>query len=836
MKKRTFKADLHVHSRHSGRPSAWVLKKIGCGESYTDPLCLYEILKSRDMDFVTITDHNTIDGCMEIGHLDGTFISEEVTTYFPADNCKMHVLVYNITEGQHADIVRVRKNIFDLVNYLNAQGIVHALAHPMCSLNGVLQVRHFEQCLLLFKNFELNGARDHLQNTIMQRIAAGLTADRIAQLAADHDLSPCGDRPWDKCLIGGSDDHSSKYMGRSYTQVTEGASVETFVRAIGRCSATVKTYKATPKTMAHNIYSIMYQFYEDTFQIDRWIKDSRLSGFLKELLLHAPNGQVPKDAIHRSQKKWAFGFSRATRSARWLQSAKRVMFSDPRKKKAPSPALVGSSVSHQFLENAQRVLSEHCDKRSCQAYQGSPAPASGEDIWFEFVNDVSDRIVRQSADDILGKLTDADLFYLFTHVGSSGSLYMMLSPYFVAYSLFSRDRSRSIDCLKRFGHLSQDVGGSGRRIALFTDTFNQINGVATAIQCQMAAARKKDKPLTLITCDPEKQPGTHVKAFEPIGAYDLPEYPELKIYYPPFLRILSYCYRARFTHIHAETPGAMGLAALGAAKLLDLPFCGTYHTSLPQTVGSLTGDPDIESLFWKYIIWFYGQMDRIYVPSGSTAEELIEKGLPESKVVVHQAGVNISSFHPGKRNGYFSDRFRVADAKVKLLYVGRVSKEKNLEVLEVMIRRISRMRDDVHLIVVGEGPYMPTMQEGLQGLPTTFTGYLTGEELAQAYASSDIFVFPSTVDTMGIALLEAQASGLPVIVTDKAGPSENMIDGKTGFVVKADGDQTADGFIDKTLHLCENANLRRDMRQNARAYALNRSFENSFSTFWDNYP
>lgn len=92
------KIDLHVHSKYSKRPSEWILKKLGCPESFTDPLHLYRIAKKRGMSAVTITDHNAIDGCLEIAHLPDTFISEEVTTYFPEDGCKLHVLAYDVDE------------------------------------------------------------------------------------------------------------------------------------------------------------------------------------------------------------------------------------------------------------------------------------------------------------------------------------------------------------------------------------------------------------------------------------------------------------------------------------------------------------------------------------------------------------------------------------------------------------------------------------------------------------------------------------------------------------------------------------------------------------------
>ena len=148
--------DLHVHSRFSKRTSQWVLKKIGCPESFTEPRQVYDTAIKKGMDMVTITDHNTISGALEIAHLPGTFVSEEITTYFPENGCKVHVLAYDISEAQHLDIQKVRENIFDLTGYLDRENIYHVLAHPLYSVNDRLTLEHFEKLVLLFKTFELN--------------------------------------------------------------------------------------------------------------------------------------------------------------------------------------------------------------------------------------------------------------------------------------------------------------------------------------------------------------------------------------------------------------------------------------------------------------------------------------------------------------------------------------------------------------------------------------------------------------------------------------------------------------------------------------------------------
>jgi glycosyltransferase involved in cell wall biosynthesis len=227
-----------------------------------------------------------------------------------------------------------------------------------------------------------------------------------------------------------------------------------------------------------------------------------------------------------------------------------------------------------------------------------------------------------------------------------------------------------------------------------------------------------------------------VKNFTPIGTFDLPEYPELKLYYPPLLKMLNYCYENNFTHIHSATPGPIGLAALAITKILKVPINGTYHTSLPQYTSYLTDDNYMEKIMWKYTIWYYNQMEKIYVPSKATGDELIMKGIPEGKIRFFSRGIDVKRFHPNKRNGFLRKRFNLRENSLKLLYVGRVSKEKNLPDLMKVIHRLYKIRPDIHFIVVGDGPFMKDMKNGLNGMPVTFTGYLNGEDLAQTYASS----------------------------------------------------------------------------------------------------
>src|SRR5256712_8748156 len=178
------RCDLHIHSRYSARSEEWLFRRFDFPDSYSDPRELHAQLLGRGMDYVTITDHDTIEGCLQIGDLPNTFISEQITTYFPQDPCKIHVLAWGISEAEHTDITIVRDNILALQRYLQAAKIAHAVAHPLYSINGKLEASHLERLILLFKHFEgINGLRDALLSELVQTLFCSLTPDRLGTLA-----------------------------------------------------------------------------------------------------------------------------------------------------------------------------------------------------------------------------------------------------------------------------------------------------------------------------------------------------------------------------------------------------------------------------------------------------------------------------------------------------------------------------------------------------------------------------------------------------------------------------------------------------------------------------
>ena len=213
---RETRIDLHLHSRASTDTGSWFLNRAVLPESYTEPAHAYATAKRRGMDLVTLTDHNTISGALEIAHHPDVVVGVEVTTTFPDDRVPVHVLVWGLDEGRWADVDRLRPNLHELVVYLEGAGLPFALAHPLHRVGGELTADHIERCLLLFRLWEgRNGSRPAATNEVACRIARSASRDLLERLAEKHGITPRGDGP--PALTGGSDDHGAFDIASTWT-------------------------------------------------------------------------------------------------------------------------------------------------------------------------------------------------------------------------------------------------------------------------------------------------------------------------------------------------------------------------------------------------------------------------------------------------------------------------------------------------------------------------------------------------------------------------------------------------------------------------------------------
>lgn len=798
----TSRADLHIHSRHSDRAADWVLRRLDFPASYSDPLQTYNRLKAAGMDFVTLTDHNTISGCLEIAHLPGVIVGEEVTVYFPEDECRVHLLVWGITEAQHRQIQDSRENIYETQALLASEKIAHAVAHPFHRVNEKLTSLHLQKLALLFRHFEgINGRYCGLVSDVTREVFGHLTPRHIEIFNARTGIEPTHDEPWKKVFTGGSDDHGGTYPARAFTLVPQCREASEFLDHVRNGSCEAGGEAGTPLTLAHSTYSTAFQYAKARLALK---PGDPGTGLMEKIFSRFMEGQDPTEfsladklgfLVQGVATGKIFDIAKAGTSSVWKDLA--ASFGKPEMKAALARETAG------VAEPERRA--------------------------FLIANLITNQLGYRFVTQFIQQISTGKFLESIQTIIPVAPLVGLLSPYIHAFRLPRREWLR--ECTRTLCGTTPDLLKNRRR-AWFTDTLEDVNGVATTIRKMTAAGVAAGHDITVMTCRSEvADHGIPLKNFQPIGEFELPEYELQRLSFPPALQIFDYLERGGFSEVIISTPGPTGLTALAAAKTLGLRAVGIYHTDFPQYVRILTDDSFMETLTWNFMHWFYSQLDVIYVNSEDYRKCWVERGIAREKLHILPRGLDTRLFHPAKRNTDFWKARGLRDGETGMLFVGRVSKEKNLDVLVSATRRLAETQTPVRPLIVGDGPYMPEMKKLIPD--AIFTGYLQGEDLAAAYAAADLFVFPSTTDTFGNVILEAQASGIPAIVSDVGGPRDLVHHGKDGFVTKALDSTELAGAIRR---LVEDPSLRAHMGLAARGKVESRDWTEAFEKFWHESP
>lgn len=341
------------------------------------------------------------------------------------------------------------------------------------------------------------------------------------------------------------------------------------------------------------------------------------------------------------------------------------------------------------------------------------------------------------------------------------------------------------------------------RVAIVSDTLDDTNGVALGLRRLAAAATRAGHCVHLVgAARPGVAAGDPVVRIPAALSASLPIYPDMTWSVPELPPLVEHLARSADI-VQVSTPGPMGLAGLIAGRMLGLPVIAQYHTEVAEYAARMSGMPMLGAIVSPIVGWFYQQAQLCLAPSQAVVERLASLGVPRDRIVRVRRGVDLALFDPDRRE---RSRFTAPTA----LYVGRLSREKNLDGLLAAWSLVRRDRPDAQLAIVGEGPLAGTLQrDGVVEL-----GPAHGVELAALFASADVFAFASETETFGNVVVEAAASGLPAVVTSRGAAHEHVIHNETGVVT-----DNADAFAAAVTRLLDDPVARARMGAAARAHA-----------------
>jgi glycosyltransferase involved in cell wall biosynthesis/predicted metal-dependent phosphoesterase TrpH len=701
--------DMHVHSTASELSKLGIQRSLHLPECATEPEEVYELARRRGMDFVTITDHDTIQGALAIDHLPGTFISEELTVAFKGEPQAVHVLCYGITPHDHEWLRRHNDDVETCAAYLSEQEITCALAHPFFAVRAPLTARHRRRLAQLFPVWETrNGSR-----------AKELNLPAFVYIETHGGTA-----------IGGSDDHAGIDIGRTFTEVP-------------RC--------ATPQ----------------------------------EFLAHVRAGRAEAHGAQGSAAKWAHAaMALAIRS---LQGDERDA--------PPDPSAV--------LRIVERVMSEG-DARTGE--HGDPELARPEDAramlqgWLAAMDlGVSSRELLRLLQE--GELSHPDLMRRSRriHERALASAVSSLVSAVQAGELNLAPRASALfeACIPAIPYAAATAflgreklkltrgDGERPRVALVADGLGATHGVARTV----AQVRERGVPgyeVEVIGTDADVD-----RRLSSVAEIEIPFYSGMRIGVPGVPALVEALADGRYDLIHLVSPGPAGIGAWLLARVMQLPVIGSYHTELAAYAGLRSGSAHLELFAAAALRGFYAPCEMVLSPSEATDARLAELGIDRERTGRWDRGVDLTRFDPAHRDP------KLFGGTCNVLYAGRLTREKGVDLLADAFLA-ARARDPrLHLVLAGGGPEEPMLHERLRE-HATFLGWLEGEELARVYASADAFLFASRTDTFGQVILEAQASGLPVIAVDEGGPASLIEHGDSGLLTAPDPDALASALVSVT--------------------------------------
>lgn len=826
--------DLHCHDLNSDRTDELLGRMLGLPETWLPTKNLVSILKSRNCDVVTITNHNNARSCYALQDKGiDVLVGAEFSCTLPDFGVGVHVLTFGFTPDQEARLNVLRKDLYRFQEYCWQENIPTVLAHPLhyYSPTGTPPQALMDRFALLFERFEgVNGQRDAQGNLTTVRWVESLDAEALISISRRSGIpvdAYCR-HPFQKRLTGGSDCHMGIFAGTVGTLMhVPGLSNRHALRSELALEA-LREGRTVPYGTGNGEQNLTLAFLDYFCQAVLYMKDPGLLN----ILLHTGGSK---------QKGLAFGIGNILFELRQCRDIKRFIKIFHAAVSGEGPGILtrafAPSEYRPILYELNRIArarignpSEYYDRLEqllpflsksfldifCQRFNRNLKIKSNWKCiqiadFFSFLEQPSRlRVIfggRNSGGVELGDKVHTKGFdgLLFPFLGAA----VLAGASFAGARVISNQMDFALELASRLA-----LPRRTPRALWLTDTYGDRNGVSYALKAILEEVQKNDLPIDFVICSSTIKSEPHLIVLPPVSEINAPVYQDQKIRIPDLLEMQGVFKKGAYDRLVCSTEGPMGLIGLYLKNAFRVPAFSYLHTDWVDFARrSLNFDDALLSRLQRVLKIYYQAFDGIFVLNSEQRNWLASPKMSiASKSIfstAHWAGGHFKPVNRARENQYPE-----LIGKPVLLYVGRLSEEKGVLELPGIFAKIRLQKPDAEMLIAGTGPAETRLRKEFP--EAQYLGWIAHENLPRLYSCADVLLLPSRFDTFGCVILEAFACALPVIAYDTKGPRDLIESGKNGYLVNSIGE-----FSESALLLLKDAHE----LEYCRAQALRREKE-----------
>lgn len=800
------KIDLHCHDYNSNVPDELLGRILGVPETWLKSEDLLKSLEKYGCNAFTVTNHNNSRSCHELRACGkDVLVAAEFSVTVPDFEVGIHVLTFGFSLDQEKQLNKLRYNVYDFLQYTHKNNIPTIWAHPLYhyATKELPTFDFFCKMALIFERFEvLNGQRDTWQNMLVKSWISTLTPEVIDANAKKFniDLTLYTNRPYQKSMSGGSDDHMGIFAGHTGTYLHV-PNLKERLKQTSRAELSleaIREHRMVPYGGHQNIEKLTIAFLDYVFQVAMHMEQPDLL----RMVLHKGSAQYKIIAIvianlfselkrHKTTMRFVKLLHRSFLGKRSVKLTE-LMVSKAYKPVfketitiADAHNLSPEKMTEQFYQAINTInnqlngilfnrLQKKIDALSdSQTFNELSLDSALEKIKLSPI--IRDFIEGTTSKDKLHKKKVTDFLDGLTFPFLSSAL--ILAANFASSKVLYNNRKLLTSFSEELGKLHHP-----KRMLWLTDTFDDKNGVSSVLQEMHREIKRLNLPIDMLVCSNSVQPDDHLIVMKPEAELTLPFYKEQTFRIPNINKIHALFLENEYDRLICSTEGIMGLISVLLKNAYSVPAYFFMHTDWIMFARKvMKWDTHGIDRVRRSLRLFYGNFDKLFVLNNYHCEWLAGREMEYDRNNICMTGHWVDEkFKPVASSKM--EAFNTPETTKVLLFAGRLSVEKGVMDVVDVYNQVKATFCDVKLVFVGVGPAEKELKKLLP--EAIFKGWVDSNDLPAIYSAADMLLLPSKFDTFGLVVLEALSCGLPVAAYNAKGPKDIIEHQISGFVAK----------------------------------------------------